>query len=888
MPDERAARVPYVRIELAQADEAGAAFTRLAAAMNAQLELDCGLEIPFVLPRGSVGKTMMDAACKRMVLYGTGGCGKTRCLLEVLKARPLLRRVYVINPKGLAEDAVNRTRLSGILEECREDGHDAIVWDNFPEGLERQSVGSVKLAARMLGSCGKSAYVALSSRQQLEKAVHDAILTARPGLKALRLEYGPKDIDRFLSRLGSGIQGVKQVFGESIEPVLDEVSSILWRLEPTPRAVLDYLGKAYVERCATPQDALALARGFFGRSANYEHRFAALKGARRRRRDLEFLYALKLCYELGMDRKMESIAKLQKRVFGTEPGPEILSPEFQFGLYRDGGQISIHDMAKDSILIEEEIARKMISYLAGDHNDDNNYDDDDGRQSHGAARNGNNAYLLGTFVGKNGNLANKGDLIRLLPGRKMKGLRGDRFYQIGLGHGIGKAIIDGLDARMRRRVFESARTNNQFSKNMGEGIGWEMAAGGSNNSDNRIIFNYAKGNLAFSRGLGIGIGMSLPRLPSKVRKDAFIQAERNIQFADGLGIGTGSVIEFMSPDEHLWVFRTAEYNSEFARGVGTGLGQNFVALAQSIQSYALALLPQNPQFANGFGIGIGDIFEYLHGDLQKMTAETAEKNSEFARGLGIGMGYSFSYFSSRLQRRTMQIAAQNPSFAQGAGLGIGFTYYYLGQDARDNMLERARADARFALGLGEGYGRSYGALPARLQKQVFSIVEEDPNVSSGFGMGTGYGFGYLAGRERKEFARLALENKEFARGLGHGLGRAFVFHDESLCKAILARMVLEKELAFGMGGGLGAGFFYLDDKAREKFFEMAGANAEFAEGLGAGLATVFSYFPEGLQEKVAEHVQGNTPLMTGMKTGFEQVWQYLDDGQRKFAGDFCR
>jgi len=868
MPDERIVHVPYIRIDVDQKADTEA---RIVAAMNAQLELD-GSKIPFVLPRDLAGKMM---SCKKVVLYGASGCGKTRCLFEMLRSE-LPRRIYIINPKGIPEDAISRAHLVGILEECSNEDDNAIVWDNFPEGLEQQSTEGVKLAIKMLGSFGKRVYVTLSPRQFGKDGLGTVTF---PGLKVLCLKHRPADINKFLSSFGSQIPCIRQVFLGSVKPALGEISSILWKLEPTPHVVLDYLREVYVERCDTPEDALALAKSLFRRSSYYEHQFAALKSMKKRKKDLEFLYTLKLCYELGVDRKLESIVRLQRRIFGTKPNPKVLS-EFQLGLYRNGDQISIHDMAKDSILVEEKITRKMISFIADNYHWCVPCKD-------------NNAYLLGTFVGRNSSLARKSDLIDLLPDRKMKDLRGNRFYQIGLGHGIGR-IIDGLDAPMRKCIFESARTNNQFSKNLGEGIGWEMADDNNNNNNNhsnaiyRIIFNYAKGNLIFSRGLGVGAGMTLPRLSSKVKKDVFVQAERNAQFADGLGIGAGSIIEFMPPEEHLWLFRTAEYNAEFARGLGTGLGHNFVALTENIQSYSLALLSQNPQFARGFGMGLGDIFEYLQDGLQKTAGEIAGKNFEFAVGLGIGAGYSFSYFSSRLQQKTMQMSAQNPAFAYGAGLGIGFTYYYLSQQMRDMMLGKASSDAGFAVGLGDGYGMSYSILPAHLQKQVLSTVAANSDISFGFGMGVGYGYDYLSDAEKKAFAGLAQENKKFAEGLGYGLGRTFVFHDESLGKAILSKMVLNKEFAAGIGRGLGTGFFYLTGELQEKFVRMAGLDAEFARGLGTGLGAVFGYFSDELQEKVAEYATGNASLKEGIKGGFVQVWQYLDDGHRKFASDFCR
>lgn len=107
--------VQHIRTDLGQQD-IDADNIRVAAALNAQLEFEDGTRVVFVLPRGMDPNNSM--ASKGVVLFGASGCGKTRCLFGILKSRLHRGKIFIINPKGLAEDEESRrSHLSGILDE---------------------------------------------------------------------------------------------------------------------------------------------------------------------------------------------------------------------------------------------------------------------------------------------------------------------------------------------------------------------------------------------------------------------------------------------------------------------------------------------------------------------------------------------------------------------------------------------------------------------------------------------------------------------------------------------------------------------------------------------------------------------------------------------------
>lgn len=943
MPDERIVHVPYVRFDAGPVagdnDMQGAASDALegvAAALNVQLESGSDAPVPFVWPEG-----MSRKYGRCLALYGIGGCGKTRCLFELVRAKLEKKKekrkpaatasVYVINPKGLPEDAAGRTYLAGILGRCGRG--DIVVWDNFPEGLEKMNAENARLALKMLASSsssrGHAAYVS-PGPEYVEKngvgSLHDL------GLDVSHLEYSRQDVRRLLSLYGRRLLAPGHFAAVIKHDDLAAIADALWEIEPTPAAVIDYvqeLGRPSGDVAAGDEnvgkkDALAAAKKFVRRSVHFEQQFGALKSAgRRRAADAHFLLTLELCHELGLGRRMKQVASLQERIFATRPAAGVLE-RLQLWLYvapasgasgggggrirkrKIGGrgiQLSIHDTARRAIAAERErdawAARKVVSFLA------RNYAELIPAGDQGA-------YLFGSFVGRNCLMARAGDLEAFLPPENKRGrgagddndsnddddIRSRRFYQIGLGHGIGRMLGSSRPhwQRLLKKIFASAATNSQFGRNLGEGIGWEIVS--LPPALYARAFGFAGRNLIFSRGLGIGIGMNMPRLPSHIKKDVFLQAERNVQFAEGLGIGAGTIIEFMPGEDHVWLFRTAESNPEFARGLGMGLAHSFVSLPESIQLYAMSLISQNPQFARGLGMGFGDTYPYLPAGLQKEVEAIAGRNPEFGAGLGIGMGYSFSYLTGRLQEMILKMAQENPPFAYGAGLGIGFTQYYLGHEAQRAMMDRAQANHRFAVGMGEGFGLSFALLPEQWRGKVMVAVAQNTSVAFGFGMGVGYAYDYLGRDVQKRMWVLAESNgnSQFAEGLGYGLGRTFGLHgDERLKRGILSMAVEApakrkngESLAFGAGHGLGFSYMYLPQETREELFRLAARSERFAAGLGWGLGTMFGYYSDTQQERIfAECVRGDddgkSPLGEWVRKGMVEVWQHLDEADREYA-----
>lgn len=855
MPDERIIQLPYLIVDSAVKDQRYD-LSKIIECLDVQRDKRNATISAFSKPRNLRAK-------KRLIIYGNVGSGKTRCLIELIKSlQPT--RVFILNPNEVNEAAVKREHLAKTVSDCKPS--DLIIWDNFPDGLEQASEQVARLAIKMLSSGKHRLAITLNPTYTNRREICE--IERITGSKAIRLRYRQKDI-RDILELNAKRTLKKEQFA-AIKDDMPKIATRIWQVEPTPKMVIDFLELLTASnQDIAPgfKDPIDLVKRSPSSLEQYRHQFLKLKETQGDHEGVEFLYTIKICYELGLDRNIKSVLALQKMIFGcraTKKMVQTLAPWF----YLSGNQISFHDIVKQSISLDEQAVLKTASFIAY-------------RKERFSRISDQSAYLLGSFVGKHCSTIPLQVLFKLLP-RTGKNLTTDiqsrRYYQIALGHEIGRTISN-LNPNERAEILQAASTNSQFQRNLGEGAGWEIARTPS--SIQREIFKYARNSLTFSRGLGLGVGMTLPQLSSVLKKEVFLQAETNAQFADGLGIGIGSIIEFLPEQMHAWLYLTAESNPEFARGLGTGLGHYFISLSERIQLYALSLIKCNSQFARGLGLGIGDVFGYLPTGLKQEALFHSRKNQQFAVGLGTGTGYSLSYLSPSLQEKVFKLCEKNSLFAYGAGLGLGITFYYFADDVKRRVLDLAKRNENFAIGLGNGYGLIYPTLTPEFQEEVVSRMSANRNIALGLGIGTGYGFEYSSHNLKKTLLELAKEDREYATGLGIGLGQTLKSQYKEQRAKTLSRMVAKSEsIIFGVGQGIAFGIAYFSTEEVNWMLEIASKNPHFAHGFGKGVGATTSYYSGELRDHIFGALGSNADFMKGVTEGFEQARPYLDRRDR--------
>lgn len=780
---------------------------------------------------------------KRLFFYGLDGTGKTRYLLEVVKFHLCkCEKLYLVNPQGLPAYSAKTTDLDALIKKCSP--VDMLIWDNFPDCMNRRDEKNTNLALSLLSSASGSLYVSLSSRHMAKTMTS---LPKNSTLTPVHFEYSILDIKKLLATLGSGIPAFRQAYLEKARNRISKISKILWEKEPTPRAVLNYLQALTFLRQNGQNEkdfAVDVARNFSGHSEYYNSQFTVLKSSKGRQTQVQFLYTLKLCYDLELDKSFQSVARIQKTIFEVRVDKTILD-ELANWLYVVDGQISLHDLPGRAVVIDDVASKKIFRYLA--------------RTYKSSAQDDNRAYRLGLFAGRNLHAAK---LSSILPANK-DDVRNSRYYQVGLGYGIGE-IAGNLSARSRRAVLESAERNHQFARNLGEGLGWNIRK--LPEKAHSWLFRFARRNTAFSRGFGTGVGMLLINLPSGLQKEIFLQAEKNIQFTDGLGVGVGSIIEFVPSETHPWLFSLIESNADFARGLGTGLGHNFVSLPEDIKEYALEIISRNPEFARGLGLGLGDMYAYLPEDIQVDISFLTENNIQFAGGFGTGTGYSITYFDADLKKFVSNLVDRNPEYAHGAGIGLGLIFSYLDKQIRKTILKKIAGNQRFATGLGEGLGFCYALIPRRLQDYVMSMAGKNTFFARGLGVGIGYGFQYLQVKIQSHFLDLATKNSGLGQGLGYGFAIVHSFQSSRI-KALVKSQKTNHWFREGLGEGFGSHFGYLSDKDRGDLLDRSVKDIDFARGLGYGFGVNFSYTDTEIKDSIMAATKNNPELSAGFKEG---------------------
>src|SRR5215831_18798484 len=129
-------------------EDSNASLQKIATAINVQLKLLDGTEIPFI-PFNE-----FDDSCRedKVYLYGPSGSGKSRSIFEIIKSKvTMIDRIYIINPRTVIADTESgRIDLYELIDRFTED--DAILWDNFPDDLVKKDIESGRKALEVVSS----------------------------------------------------------------------------------------------------------------------------------------------------------------------------------------------------------------------------------------------------------------------------------------------------------------------------------------------------------------------------------------------------------------------------------------------------------------------------------------------------------------------------------------------------------------------------------------------------------------------------------------------------------------------------------------------------------------------------------------------------------------
>ena len=904
---------------------------KIATLVNVQLGAEGNGILPFT------PFTDFDSAkhSDKLFLYGPSGCGKSRAIFELVKENLRnFKKIYFINPRNTVGNELGRIKILDLIGKLEED--DAVVWDNFPDDLVRRDLDNARNVLELVSSRNLKRFLVALKPMYLE--IYSDLHNRIPEFHICEVAFDKEQIKSIIKSYGIEVAQFRKIYQTYIERDIDKISRILWQKEPAPLTILDYYKELTnkiqkVQDVGTQQNNLSIdplteADKLLVSTHYYEHQFALITSIRERMSDAEFLYALKLCYESGLNRTVSYVQQLQKKIFDSIPTGEPLQ-KLGTWIYLSGQYYAMHDIPREAIKLKDYTRIKIMNYLTNDF-------------LQVVPKSDSQVYSFGIFFGKNIEYIPRDDSRIFLPDNIYCFMKSNRYFEKGIGQGSGESILslnEELKEEIRRRaeidiefargladslgrsfpfldesgqeqildmlncgdpfarffggslgaildqlskesqitIFELIEKDVAFAEGCGSGLGYVFTS--LTKSFQMEILEKAEKNSELTRGLGIGFGRAFTSLDRTFQDELFTKCETNHELTRGLGIGFGSNFSYLQRDLRTLVFDKADNDSEFAYGLGIGLTEGmadfFTSLPPDLQTDIFEKGERNFPFARGLGLGFGYTFVYLPEEFQKELFLKASKNVYFAEGIGQGLGFVFKHLSQRFKGQLYHLCNTNIGFAYGLGFGIGLSFKYIGQTLREELFQRAEQDGAFAYGLGFGLGRTYRFRPTELQNELLLRIEKNQELAKGLGAGWGINFVYQYDELQNLAFQKAEDNPQFAVGLGMGLGRVFKYLPREIKENIYEKMKLNSQFAVGLGIYLGQVFTYLTNELQENLLELVNINSEFAEGLGYGLGYVFSLHTKEFQKQIIEKSEENSRLMYGLGAGIGNNFGYL-------------
>jgi class 3 adenylate cyclase len=891
---------------------------KIATSINVQLALEEGNQkIPFI-PFNGFDNVQHD---DKLLLYGPSGCGKSRGIFEIIKRTITdekkkekgIKNIYIITPRHTLEnEPIKRAKLYELVNKFN--NNDIVIWDNFPDGLLKKDLDSAQNVLEILSSKNvESLFVALKPKY-LE--MYRDIAAKTPEIYKHELSYDKQKIKDILKWYGTDIASFKVLYEKDIANNLDKIAKILWQKEPTPLTVLDYYRELSsntsvssviqsesesIEKKAL--NAISTAEKLLLSTDYYEHQFAAISSSEERLGDAEFLYTLKLCYELELKRTIDVIRVLQKEIFGSVSPKDPLQ-KLTTWLYLSGQYYSMHDLCKDAIKFNDDVKLKIITHLTDDFMNILPTDEDS------------SAYSFGTFYGKNFEFVPHNDASNpFLPAHVYRYMKGKRYFEKGLAHGIGE-IFPILDGELQEQILRRIEIDEEFAESFGESIGDNFASL-DEMQQKQILFECKTKSAPFANGLGEGLGHNLKTMSPELEKKILELSSTDAMFTQGIGKGLGRNFKNLSNEfqKKVLAWAEGEFYASFREGLGIGIGRSFAYLDKQLQQEILKWAETNREFGQGLGYGLGYDFPTKDKQIQEKIFAVAGQNFQFASGLAAALGFNFKYLDRRVQEDLLKRVEKDHSFANGLGDGFGMVFLYLDKEMQLEILTQAKRNGAIAWGLGQSLGRRFKYTPKEFQKELFRLAEKNIEFTRGFAMGLGDAFSELDNEVQKELFDKAEKDSEFAFGLGAGIG---IWHmDNELWIEVLAKakakknsqfarglaqslviysafldkehkeMVLElaekdSEFAFGWGRGFGIIFMTnsrndVSEQSRRELFERLEINSQFARGLGSALGLHFQYLSVEFREELFILAEQNIEFAYGLGDGLGRAFTYLEE-----------
>jgi RNA helicase len=288
---------------------------KIVAAINVQLALENSQSIPFISSNGFDNVKLQD----KLFIYGPSGCGKSRCIYELAKDKINdVENIFIINPRQTIGEESGRISIRELANGLSQ--KDIVIWDNFPDDLLKRDVESAWEVLEIISVKEVTKLLVALKPKYLE--VYRGVIKKVPELYDYEISYDKQKISSIITSYGKKIIQFTYVYEKYVLPNIHQISTTLWQKEPLPITILAYFRELVRKQNETNResiDAILEAEKLMHRTDYYKHQFALISNLEDRQNDIDFLYTLKLCYELSLSRAPTLIHQLQKGIFYSIP-----------------------------------------------------------------------------------------------------------------------------------------------------------------------------------------------------------------------------------------------------------------------------------------------------------------------------------------------------------------------------------------------------------------------------------------------------------------------------------------------------------------------------------------------------------------------------------------
>jgi class 3 adenylate cyclase len=902
---------------------------KIATAINVQFTESSQQDLPFVPFKGF--QSLLRE--QKVFLFGPSGCGKSRTIIELVRnngryndhnneqengvdsssndnsgGNNNYEKIFVISPSNPAGQDTYRRDISLLSLQFRQ--NDLVIWDNFPEGLVKRDLQSAFSAVEILNSrplrnlyiALKPSYLEIYRGLTLGYYIHGDIPDIYPHEVACDLDT----MKTLLTTYGKEVPEYREIFEKYVSNDSDRISRILWYKQPLYLTVVDFYKALLAREIATtrqqpwnndtvsspssPSSAaktsspttaditgpgLEMAQRWLPVHDYLQRQFEVMKNIDSRQNDVDFLYTLRFCYEVGFDRAHDSIARLQKEIFGSS-SPTNPSRKLATWIYLSGRNYSMHDSAKNAVTLSDYSKMRIISYITNQFQEILPLGDGE-------------LYSLGLFLGRSiqyglADLDNNAK--KLVPDEIYRFMKTNAVFERAIGRGVGENF-ELLEESLQDSILKFVDTEIEFGVGLADSLGERFAD--LDEINRQSVLKKIYHGMLFARYLGQSVGRRLftQQLPSKLRQLVLSHGERNPQFADGLGMGLGYIYSSLESGLQKEITLRAQKSFELSRGIGFGFGLVLLHLPTQESKQVIELADKNSELDAGFGMGIAAAHSNLSPELRKLVLERAARDTQFAFGVGI---YSAFTYKQSVPSEIFSMLGSNTEVAYGLGVGYGTSFFYLPAQFQSKLQILTKNEIKVDDGLGIGIGLILKHLPPEVQDMFFERASTRNAFATGLGYGLGFTWHYIGNELRTKALTIAKSNNYFAQGLGIGLGS----HIDYLKHATFFDQIIgfgdtNYEFDFGFGAGSAWALRYCSDETKNVIHERMKTKREFARGLGFGLARIIQHFSADERERLMyEYILSEAMSSDGFGEGTgHYIWSALDETARKQFVEFA-